>query len=1297
MLTPVPARSRRALRPVALLLIAFGLGPPSRAGEGGVTIPRGIARHSVSSWKSGHGLPGDTVTAVVQTADGYLWAGTEAGLSRFDGLRFTNFRTTNTPALSSQSIRALAEDRHGNLWIGTDAGLVRHTQGRFEPAGLAPHQVLSIAEDREGILWIATSEGLFRGRNGEFAAAETGRAVPGAVPRSVFVDSGGGIWAAFSGRPTAFRVVDGRFQEFDAAGELRSELLGFAQTPDGAMWFGTADGLVRWHEGRASRIVSREGLAGGRISSLHVDGSGALWVAGAGLHRITGGEIAAVVAAAPAGATSVNSLCHDREGNIWMGTADEGLLRVRQPAWQLIGLNARGTATGFRTVMQAADGAVWLAQGNQGLVKVGVDGQVARLPLAPEDGEVLSAFVVPTGELFLGTRRALVIDRAGRREVHPELPEARAFFAASDGTLWIGVRDRGIFTYRGGQLAKVDLPGDASHCTVSSFTETPSGRILAGTWKHGLVMIDGAGAVVWDRTNGAPANDVRVVFADRGGAVWIGAPGLGLSLLEGDRLRTADWTSELFDERIHSISQDAAGNLWIASASGVDLADRDELLAALRERGDPKRLQIVRVTEGYRNTIDDLACFPNVCHTRSGLYWFATRDGILLGDAAKSAANPPPPPVHIERVMAGGRTLDAGKPVVLAAGTSGLLIEYSGISLTAPRRVRFQYRLKGIDPEWVDAGERRVASYASLPPGRHEFQVIASNADGVWNERGAVLAFVQQAHLHQRPWFLPLLAAASVAAAVALGRWRVATLRRDKRRLEQAIAERTGELRAAKELAEASTRAKSEFLQGVSHEIRNPLNGIIGLTRMLRDAAPAASQQELLVSLRACSKSLARVFEEVLNFTRLEQGQVAVHEAAFAVAGLAAEVAAMFRASDRAPGAAVRVEVEPGVPEQLVGDEEKIRTILGNFVANALRHAPGSPVTLTVSADSVNEYAAGVTFVVTDRGPGIPEEEQELIFGKFVRGTAARGQRVPGTGLGLATCRALAELLGGHVGVDSVPGQGASFFLTLRLQRAQPRALPDDGRADGTLPARRRALVVEDQSYNQIVIRRIAEELGFEADVASDAAGALAWLGRQRYDLILLDWELPDLDGERLARLIRADRGTDHTVIIATTAHDGDDVRRRCAEAGFDEFVLKPLDRATVARRLDDISRRRRGVAGRGARLDTRVFGLVGRARPEGARQAADDYVRILGAELERMQLELKRDDRRALAGTAHRLKAHAGLVRAVELRDAAARLERDARRAGPEELRRRVAEIAAAAAPVTGELRSPLPAGAAG
>ncbi len=371
----------------------------------------------------------------------------------------------------------------------------------------------------------------------------------------------------------------------------------------------------------------------------------------------------------------------------------------------------------------------------------------------------------------------------------------------------------------------------------------------------------------------------------------------------------------------------------------------------------------------------------------------------------------------------------------------------------------------------------------------------------------------------------------------------------------------------------------------------------------------------------------------------------------------------------RQRGIEFNVRREQNVPDRLVGDEEKIESILGSFVANALKYAPGSPVELLIQCSSSDDFGADLTFNVTDRGPGIPHGEQELIFKKFARGSRAKAERAIGSGLGLATCRVLAELLGGHVGVESEPGHGATFFLALRLKRDR-RVAPAEGAPPPPQPGHdARALIVEDQLYNQIVMRRMAEQLGFAVDAAQDADEALAQLKLQSYAVVFIDWELPSMKGDELARRIRAQPDSRGIILIATTAHDSPEIQRRCLAAGMDGFALKPFDLETIARLLDHARHQpEKAQRAGGAPLDTRVLGFVGYDDPHKAVQAAALYLEILDQELAALSRAWRQRNWTAVARVGHRLKSHAGLVGAVGLREAAERLQREALSAPEEE-----------------------------
>jgi signal transduction histidine kinase/DNA-binding response OmpR family regulator len=782
--------------------------------------------------------------------------------------------------------------------------------------------------------------------------------------------------------------------------------------------------------------------------------------------------------------------------------------------------------------------------------------------------------------------------------------------------------------------------------------------------------------VAFNQNNGLPTAELRYVFVDRDDRLWIGTRGRGLVVQDGTDWLAPDWTGEMIDQQVISMLEDNAGNLWLAAPRGVFMVSRTELLDAMRRKLPLNRLHVVNVAEGLRQGIGDLLCFPNAWRTQDGHLWYATRRGILRIDPAQMRPNLRPPTVHIERVLVNGQRQAPASEMTLPPDTRGIAIDYAGLSFSAPGRVRFNYRLKGFDDDWVQAEDRRTAYYPRLRPGTYEFQVVARNGDGVWNETGATVTFVQQAHFYEQPWVLGAGALLMVGAVVGAYRWRTASHARERRRLEVAIAERTRDLRIAKEEAEASTQAKAEFLESISHEIRNPLNGIIGLVTMLREAPLDARERDLAQSLGACAKALVRVFDEVLNFARLEHGGVTRREQPFALTELLDDVTALFRLQARQRGSELRVRRAEQMPEHWIGDAEKIKSILGNFVSNALKYAPGTAVEIVVECDPTDEFAAEVTFNVTDGGPGIPADEQEQIFKKFVRGSAARNLRTAGTGLGLATCRALAGVLGGHVAVESpasaVPlksgserpaGPGATFFLRVRLKRDRSPVAKSPSLTEPSQAPTGRALVVEDQPYNQIVVRRIAEQLGFLTDVASTVEEATTLAAAQTYTVVFADWELPGMTGDELTRQLRRLPTVSDAIIIATTAHDSDDIRQRGRAAGMDGFALKPFDADTIGRLLGEVRGRRLMTEGvRPLRLDTRVFRFIGYDDPEQAGQAARMYLDILEQEVALLEGALRKDDATAAASAAHRIKSHAGLVDAFELREAADRFQRQVR-----------------------------------
>ena len=470
--------------------------------------------------------------------------------------------------------------------------------------------------------------------------------------------------------------------------------------------------------------------------------------------------------------------------------------------------------------------------------------------------------------------------------------------------------------------------------------------------------------------------------------------------------------------------------------------------------------------------------------------------------------------------------------------------------------------------------------------------------------------------------------------------------------------------------------AKNEFLESISHEIRNPLNGVIGLTEMLQNSPLRPEERELSHSLSACASSLSRVFEDVLSLSKLEYGYVSVERKPFALSHLLDEVVALFAVQTKRQGNSLRIGWPEGFVDGFLGDESKLKTIVTNFIGNALKYAPGTLIEVEVRVSPDTDDSEGrhrVSIEVSDHGPGISEEEQRVLFRKFVRGAEAKTSGATGTGLGLATCRVLAELLGGKVSVSSSPGKGATFSVSVPFTRG---AIPSRPAALEAIAAEtgERALIVEDQDYNQIILKGLAEKLGYTADVALRSEAALALAESHRYAVVFLDWELPGQNGGEVARSLRQRANTRNAVIIATTAHDSEEIRGKCRDAGMDEFALKPYSVSGMRNLLVAAQARRAGRSKPGAAVkcddpgpDSEIqpdaFRLFAAGDPARADEAMNLYLQILEREIADLGHAVEARDMVAIGKTTHRIRSHASLVGDKALNDAARILRERGRR----------------------------------
>jgi CheY-like chemotaxis protein/nitrogen-specific signal transduction histidine kinase len=480
--------------------------------------------------------------------------------------------------------------------------------------------------------------------------------------------------------------------------------------------------------------------------------------------------------------------------------------------------------------------------------------------------------------------------------------------------------------------------------------------------------------------------------------------------------------------------------------------------------------------------------------------------------------------------------------------------------------------------------------------------------------------------------------------------------------LEALVRQRTAEL-------ERTSAAKDEFVASISHEIRNPLNGVIGLAAALGDSELAPTQRHQLGMMRQCANHLSSLIEDILDFAKIEAGEIAIDPERFDVQDLCESVRSVMHEKSAALHLPIDLAIDTTVPPILVGDKRRIRQILLNYVGNALNYAGRGRIMVAVRAVPREGSSYEVVFTVTDEGPGIPTSEQGRLFVKFKRGGAARRRNVGGAGLGLAVSRSLAERMGGSVGVESEVGEGASFFLRLPLTRPADRtAAAAPSRNPIKLPGP--AFVVDDMEFNSAGLVAMLQHLGISAEVAASGEEALEKIASMRYFMIFVDCDLPGMSGLDLARAIRLREQAERVVIIATTAYATQQVADHCRAAGMDGFLSKPITLDRLRAAIGD-----RIAAGRAAApvhfadsedppglpFKLEILRYMANDDPEALARQLRGYVRELDAYVEELRVAIQVADFQKLRKIGHKLVSHLAVVQHADLLDLAQQLQESA------------------------------------
>ena len=943
-----------------------------------------VSQYAHTAWKIRDGFTQGRIFAIAQTPDGYLWLGTDSGLYRFDGVRAVPWQPPRGQQLPNNEVLNLLVVRDGTLWIGTRKGLASWKNGKLTQYPEFAGHMVGVLQDRDGTVWVVVSGPgrLCAVQNEKVACYGDGSFGNYALAlyqdreRNLWVSATTGLWRWKPGPPKHYvfprGVIEVNSLIEDDAGTLLlatndglKQLSGdrirnyalpgvtgkfrphhFLRSDDDSLWVTTTSGLLHLHQGRTDAFGVDDGLSGDHGNAIFEDHEGNVWIGTlGGLDRFRDYAVRKISRSQGLSSNEAYSVQATQDGAIWIGTSD------RLNRWKDGDVTVYDSGTG-RGLASRRD--------NQ---EPNIGGAVAEVANSGLRGTPQSLGLDGQGRLCVSTRDGVFYFEGNRFVRVPNVPGGNIWSIAADGDgkLWINDGTAGLFYFTLGEAGQ-PIPwsefGQKGFGPESMLADRSNGGLWLGFNETGVAYFkDGQVRASYTSADGlgnGRVNDLR--FGSRG-TLWAAAEG-GLSRLRDRRVMTLTSKNGLPCDEVHWSVEDDDHFVWVYMPCGLARIARSELDAWV---GDPSRklkLAVFDNSDGVGSVGNYGGYGPRVTKTPDGKIWFITYDGVSVIDPRHLPFNKIPPPVHIEQVTADRKTYEvpsgASGSLPLPTLTRDLQIDYTALSLVAPEKVMFRYKLEGFDKDWQDAGNRRQAFYTNLPPKNYTFRVKACNNSGVWNEEETALNFSVAPAYYQTIWFRSLCAAAFLAFVWAAYQMRLRQLALEfNAGLEARVNERT---RIARELHDS-------LLQG--------FQGLMFRLQAVRDLLPGRASEAIQALDIALERGDKAILEGRDTVSDLRESLVGDGDIAKALTALGEELAAQ---SDNGSVPCVRVLVEGKQRELNPILRDEIYRIGREALRNAFRHARAQKIEAEITyGDSeflfhVRDDGIGLAPAVADQG-----------------------------------------------------------------------------------------------------------------------------------------------------------------------------------------------------------------------------------------------------------------------------------------------------------------------------------------
>ncbi|MEQ9287445.1 MAG: two-component regulator propeller domain-containing protein [Cyclobacteriaceae bacterium] len=967
----------------------------------------------MDQWTNEDGLISSNLTSVYQSNKGFIWVTSHNGLQRFDGVTFVSFTSNNTPFLNSNSFYRVFESNGDSLWFTTErSGLVGMANDKLFPYqhnDYIPKATITFYHSPNGEVWIGTkNSGLYRQNAGGRVAKVEG--IPEVTINHINSDAGGNIWIATDGQGLYRMAADG-ISHFNYQSGLLSNVINHIEIDaNNHVYLSTIDGVNVWRNGKIDQVDVFKGLD---VNQVKIDDYGTIWVAAeSGLARWNQSNQIYELFTEEMGlpGRQVSGLTFDKEGSLWVSTKKAGLVRFKVGRIYTISTHDGLTSDKINIVAKKND--TFFIGTDNGEINLLQNGAFSELVCDQEfqDAGIRDFLFDTDGNSWVVNYNGILKESGSSKKLYSYnngLPanEVRRIFQDSQQRIWVGTRTGGLVHFR--EKGKSDIYDksnglDANY--ILSVEEDLKGNILVGTNAGGLTVIDKKGQV---RTHHFTDDDSGILIfntdvdQDNG---YLLCTNIGLHYFKDGSFRYVPIGPEEDPKTFFDLIDDKRGSYWLTSNFGILRIDKNDLERHLETNTAFVEYELYDDNEGMLNN-ECTGATRSYLDEESGKIYVPTFEGVAVIDPSINLTNDLVPDVYITDLKIDDQPEDILKEKPkMEPGAFRYTFHFTSLSLLSPAKVKFLYKLEGIDKDWIGLVDYRSVEYTNLPNGHYTFKVKGSNNDGVWNEKEASLAFQVLPYFYETVWFYLACVVALAVILLLIYKWRV----RDITGRNQALGKINSEL--------------DRFVYSASHDLRAPLSSTISLASIARMETSPERKDEYISLMEGCMNKMDQFISDIIDFSRNKNQEVRPEE--FDIGQLISEIFDNLKYLDRAES--VKAEIDIKGNSLVFSDKLRVKMVLSNLIANAIIYSSPERPDPFVNVQ-VEQTNASIGIKIMDNGIGIPAAEKPKVFNMFYRAN----DQSKGSGLGLYIVKESVEKLSGTIQLTSEEGKGTTFHIKI--------------------------------------------------------------------------------------------------------------------------------------------------------------------------------------------------------------------------------------------------------------------------